>query len=103
MYVMMEEGDGPAPTADDTVEVHYVGTFLDGKEFDSSVKRGQPATFPLRGVIKGWTEGVALMKVGGKCKLICPPDLAYGEGDRPGIPPSSTLVFDIELLSIKDR
>ncbi len=103
MYLVLTavEGDAPKPKATDTVEVHYVGTFFDGKEFDSSVKRGKPATFPLKGVIRGWTEGVAMMKVGEKWKLICPPYLAYGARGRPGIPANSTLVFDVELLSIK--
>jgi peptidyl-prolyl cis-trans isomerase A (cyclophilin A) len=101
MYLSIKDGDGPSPKATDKVKVHYVGTFFDGKEFDSSVKRGQPATFGLNQVIKGWTEGVQLMKVGGKAKLICPPDLAYGPAGRPGIPPNSTLVFEIELLGIE--
>lgn len=101
MYLVLEEGSGPSPRTTDTVEVHYVGTFLDGKEFDSSRKRGTPAKFPLNRVIKGWTEGVSMMKVGGTRKLICPPDLAYGPRGRPGIPPNSTLVFEIELLGIE--
>lgn len=100
MYVILKEGAGPSPRPVDTVEVHYTGTFLDGKKFDSSVDRGQPAKFQLNRVIKGWTEGVGLMKVGEKRKLIIPPDLAYGPSGRPGIPPNSTLVFDVELLSI---
>jgi FKBP-type peptidyl-prolyl cis-trans isomerase FkpA len=102
MYLMLEDGDGTSPTADSDVEVHYRGTFLDGREFDSSYKRGQTITFPLSGVIPGWTEGVQLMKPGGKCKLICPPDLAYGKGGAPPvIPPDTPLVFDIELVSVR--
>ncbi|MFQ5414669.1 MAG: peptidylprolyl isomerase [Phycisphaerae bacterium] len=97
--IKVGEGKSPAPT--DTVEVHYRGTFPDGKEFDSSYKRGTPATFALNRVIKGWTEGVGSMKAGGKRALICPPDLAYGSAGRPGIPPNSTLVFEVELISIK--
>jgi FKBP-type peptidyl-prolyl cis-trans isomerase len=101
MYIVLTEGDGPSPATTDTVKVHYHGTFLDGKVFDSSVQRGQPAQFPLNRVIGGWTEGVSMMKVGGKWKLICPPDLAYGErGAPPRIPPNTTLVFDVELLDI---
>jgi FKBP-type peptidyl-prolyl cis-trans isomerase len=102
MYVILKEGDGPSPKPTDTVQVHYTGTFLDGKKFDSSVDRGKPYEFSLRGgVIQGWLEGVALMKVGEKRKLIIPPDLAYGPRGRGQIPPNATLVFDIELLSIK--
>ncbi len=100
-YFVHEEGSGASPTATDTVEVHYRGTHLNGEEFDSSYKRNQPAKFPLNRVIAGWTEGVAMMKVGGKWKFIIPPDLAYGAAGRPGIPPNSTLVFDVELLSIE--
>ncbi len=100
MYIILQEGQGAAPQATDTVEVHYHGTFLDGNKFDSSVERGKPAKFRLNQVIKGWTEGVGMMKVGEKRKLIIPPDLAYGPSGRPGIPPNSTLVFDVELLSI---
>jgi FKBP-type peptidyl-prolyl cis-trans isomerase len=102
MYVILKEGDGPSPKPADTVEVHYTGTLLDGKKFDSSVDRGRPFSFSLKGgVIQGWLEGVALMKVGEKRKLIIPPDLAYGTRGRGQIPPNATLVFDIELLSIK--
>ena len=102
-YVKLKTvADGPSPTAADTVEVHYTGWLMNGKEFDSSVKRGKTATFPLGGVIKGWTEGVALMKVGEKFRFIIPPDLAYGERGRPPvIPGNSTLVFDVELVDIK--
>lgn len=102
MYIVLKEGDGPSPQPTDRVEVHYSGWLLNGTKFDSSVDRGQPATFRLNGVIKGWTEGVGMMKVGGKRKLIIPPGLAYGSRGRPPtIPPNSYLVFDIELLSIK--
>ena len=93
-------GTGAAPTADDTVTVHYHGTLIDGTVFDSSVQRGQPATFPLKGVIKCWTEGVQHMHVGGKSRLVCPPQLAYGERGAPRIKPGATLVFDVELLDI---
>jgi FKBP-type peptidyl-prolyl cis-trans isomerase FkpA len=82
------------------VKVHYRGTLIDGTEFDSSYKRNAPATFPLGGVIRCWTEGVQLMKVGGKATLVCPSDLAYGDGGRPSIPGGATLVFEIELLEI---
>ena len=96
------EGDGPSPTASDVVEVHYHGTFPDGSVFDSSVERGQPAQFPLNRVIACWTEGVAMMKVGGKAKLICPPAIAYGSRGAPGrIPPNATLHFEVELLGIQ--
>jgi FKBP-type peptidyl-prolyl cis-trans isomerase FkpA/FKBP-type peptidyl-prolyl cis-trans isomerase FklB len=89
------------PTADDTVQVHYHGTLIDGTVFDSSVQRGQPATFPLKGVIKCWTEGVQHMQVGGKSRLVCPPQLAYGDrGAPPRIKPGATLVFEVELLDI---
>jgi FKBP-type peptidyl-prolyl cis-trans isomerase FkpA/FKBP-type peptidyl-prolyl cis-trans isomerase FklB len=94
-------GTGAAPTADDTVQVHYHGTLIDGTVFDSSVQRGQPATFPLKGVIKCWTEGVQRMQVGGKSRLVCPSQLAYGErGAPPRIKPGATLVFEVELLDI---
>lgn len=94
-------GTGAAPTAEDTVQVHYHGTLLDGTVFDSSVQRGQPATFALKGVIKCWTEGVQRMHVGGKSRLVCPPQLAYGErGAPPHIKPGATLVFEVELLDI---
>jgi FKBP-type peptidyl-prolyl cis-trans isomerase FkpA len=101
-YVELKAGQGAAPAATDTVRVHYRGTFPDGKEFDSSIGRGQPAEFPLNRVIKCWTEGVQLMKVGGKAQLICPAAIAYGERGTPGgpIPPNATLHFEIELLGI---
>ena len=102
MITTLVEGTGPSPTADDVVEVHYHGTFPDGKVFDSSVERGQPARFPLNRVISCWTEGVATMKVGGKAKLVCPPDIAYGAAGRPPkIPANSTLHFEVELLAIE--
>jgi FKBP-type peptidyl-prolyl cis-trans isomerase FkpA len=94
-------GTGASPAATDQVKVHYAGRLIDGKEFDSSIARGEPATFPLNGVIPCWTEGVQTMKVGGKAQFICPANLAYGErGSPPTIPPQSTLVFDVELLDI---
>jgi len=101
-YIILEEGEGDSPKATDTVEVHYKGTLLDGTEFDSSYKRNQPATFPLNGVIKGWTEGLQLIKKGGKAKLFIPSELAYGErGAGRDIGPDATLIFDVELLDIK--
>jgi len=94
-------GTGPSPKATDKVKVHYHGTLTDGSVFDSSVQRGQPATFPLNGVIKCWTEGVQQIKVGGKSRLVCPSELAYGErGAPPRIKPGATLIFDVELLEI---
>ncbi|HWL72636.1 MAG TPA: FKBP-type peptidyl-prolyl cis-trans isomerase [Burkholderiaceae bacterium] len=102
VYQSLTEGKGASPKATDTVQVHYKGTFPDGKEFDSSYKRGQPTEFPLNRVIKCWTEGVQRMKVGGKAKLTCPPALAYGEKGAGGvIPPNATLQFEVELISIK--
>ena len=97
----LKAGTGPAPKATDTVKVHYHGTLIDGTVFDSSVQRGQPATFQLSQVIKCWTEGVQLMRVGGKSRLVCPADIAYGErGAPPKIKPGATLVFEVELLEI---
>lgn len=99
--VTKAEGEGAKPQAEDTVTVHYVGTLVDGTEFDSSIQRGQPATFPLNRVIPGWTEGLQLMSVGDKFKFVIPADLAYGEQGAGTIPPNSTLVFDVELLEIE--
>jgi len=105
VYVSLKDGAGASPTAGDMVKVHYRGTFPDGQEFDSSHKRGQPAEFPLNRVIKCWTEGVQMMKVGGKARLTCPPAIAYGERGTPGgpIPPNATLNFEVELLGISGR
>lgn len=101
-YEVLKEGTGASPKATDTVKVHYVGTLLDGTEFDSSVKRNEPVTFPLNGVIPGWTEGLQLMKVGGKTKFYIPSALGYGANGAGGmIGPNSTLVFEVELLSIE--
>ncbi len=102
-YKVLTPGTGPKPTASDSVVCNYKGTLLDNSEFDSSYKRGQPATFPVTGVIKGWTEALQLMPVGSKWQLFIPSDLAYGPGGRPGIPPSATLIFEVELLSIQDK
>lgn len=106
LYKVIQEGTGAHPTANDTVIVHYVGTLTDGRKFDSSYDRNEPATFPLNGVIKGWTEGIQLIGVGGKIKLVVPPELAYedkslpSQGDNANITPASTLVFEVELLGI---
>ena len=98
-YKVLSTGAGAKPAATDSVTVHYKGTLLDGTEFDSSYKRGQPATFGVSGVIKGWTEALQLMNAGSKWQLFIPPDLAYGEQGRPNIPPNSLLVFEVELLT----
>jgi len=103
-YKIITPGTGPKPTAADTVVCNYRGTFINGTEFDSSYKRGQPATFPVGGVIKGWTEALQLMPVGSKWQLFIPPDLAYGSRGAGGaIPPNATLIFEVELISIKGK
>ncbi|UXI70412.1 FKBP-type peptidyl-prolyl cis-trans isomerase [Tahibacter amnicola] len=99
-YEVVKAGNGPKPKDTDTVEVHYTGTLLDGTKFDSSVDRGQPATFPLKGVIPGWTEGLQLMPVGSKYKFYIPANLAYGENGPGPIGPNATLTFDVELIKI---
>ena len=105
IYIEEKAGTGETAKPTDKVKVHYTGKLTDGTVFDSSVERGQPATFPLNQVIKCWTEGVSMMKPGGKAKLVCPSDIAYGDrGAPPKIKPGSTLVFDVELLEIvKDQ
>jgi FKBP-type peptidyl-prolyl cis-trans isomerase FkpA len=104
VYRSLKDGNGASPSASDKVKVHYRGTFPDGKEFDSSYKRGEPIEFPLSGVIKCWTEGVQRMKVGGKAKLTCPAAIAYGERGAGGvIPPNATLLFEVELLAINGK
>lgn len=104
VYRSLKDGTGASPKATDKVTVHYKGTFPDGREFDSSYKRGQPIDFPLNGVIPCWTEGVQRMKTGGKAKLTCPPDIAYGARGAGGvIPPNATLVFEVELLGINGK
>ena len=104
VYRSIKDGTGPSPTATDTVKVHYRGTFPDGREFDSSYKRGETASFPLNRVIKCWTEGVQRMKVGGKARLTCPAAIAYGErGAGTDIPPNAVLLFEVELLGINDK
>ena len=104
VYLSLKDGTGASPTANDKVKVHYRGTFPDGKEFDSSYKRGEPIEFPLSGVIKCWTEDVQRMKVGGKAKLTCPAAIAYGARGAGGvIPPNATLLFEVELLAINGR
>jgi FKBP-type peptidyl-prolyl cis-trans isomerase len=102
IYFETKAGTGAQPKASDTVKVHYKGTLIDGKVFDSSIDRGEPAEFPLGNVVPCWTEGVALMKVGGKARLVCPSSIAYGErGAPPDIKPGATLVFEVELLEVK--
>ena len=105
IYQSLKDGTGAAPSAADTVNVHYRGTFPDsGKEFDSSYSRGEPISFPLNGVIPCWTEGLQLMKIGGKAKLTCPPGIAYGKAGAGGvIPPNATLNFEVELVSVSKR
>ncbi len=101
VYRVLVEGTGATPRSNDGVTVHYRGTLADGKEFDSSYSRGQPATFALNGVIRCWTEGLQRMKVGGKARLTCPPEIAYGaRGAGNVIPPNATLTFEVELISI---
>ena len=102
IYTEIKAGTGAQPKASNIVKVHYVGTLIDGKEFDSSVKRGQPVDFPLGQVIPCWTEGVGMMKVGGKAKLVCPSNIAYGDQGRPPIiPGGATLIFEVDLLDAK--
>ena len=104
VYRSLKDGNGASPTASDKVTVHYKGTFPDGREFDSSYKRGQPIDFPLNRVIACWTEGVQRMKVGGKAKLTCPPEIAYGaRGAGSAVPPNATLLFEVELLGIQGK
>ncbi len=105
VYQSLKEGTGASPAARDTVRVHYRGYFPDtGKEFDSSIARGQPIDFPLNGVIPCWTEGLQKMKAGGKAKLTCPASIAYGSRGAGGvIPPNATLNFDVELISVKGK
>jgi FKBP-type peptidyl-prolyl cis-trans isomerase FkpA/FKBP-type peptidyl-prolyl cis-trans isomerase FklB len=101
-YQIIKEGTGELPKDTDTVSAHYEGKLLNGEKFDSSYDRKEPADFPVTGVIAGWTEALKLMKVGSKWKLFIPPDLAYGAAGRPGIPPNSALIFEVELLAIKN-
>ena len=102
VYLSLKDGKGKSPSAASTVEVNYRGTLTNGKEFDSSYKRNQSISFPLVGVIPCWTEGVQKMKVGGKAKLVCPPELAYGSrGAGSDVPPNATLIFEVELLNVK--
>ena len=102
-YKVLTQGSGPKPTETDTVVCNYRGTLIDGTEFDSSAKHGQPLSFPVGGVIRGWTEALQLMPVGSKWQLFIPAELAYGERGRPGIPPNATLIFEVELLSIQPK
>ena len=101
IYESLKDGSGEQPNAQSSVQVHYRGTLANGSEFDSSYKRGQPATFPLNRVIPCWTEGVAKMREGGKAKLTCPPEIAYGgRGAGSAVPPNATLTFEVELLKV---
>lgn len=100
-YEILESGSGKTPGPNDTVVTHYAGTFLDGSEFDSSIKRGEPLTFPVNGVIAGWTEALMLMQEGDKWRLFVPSDLAYGPSGVGPIPPNSTLVFEVQLIEVK--
>ncbi len=100
-YKILKEGSGPSPKGEDIVSVNYKGTLIDGSEFDSSYKRNMPAEFPLRGVIPGWTEGLTLMKKGGKATFYIPPELGYGANPRQQIPGNAVLIFDVELVDIK--
>jgi FKBP-type peptidyl-prolyl cis-trans isomerase len=100
-YEILKAGEGPNPKSTDTVKVHYTGTLVDGTVFDSSVQRGEPAEFPLDGVIPGWTEGIQKINKGGKIKLYVPPQLGYGDEGNQRIPPAATLIFEVELLDIK--
>lgn len=102
-YKIVKEGSGESPKDESIVKVHYKGTLLDGSEFDSSYKRNKPAEFPVNGVIKGWTEALKMMKPGAKWELAIPADLAYGPMGRPGIPPNSVLLFDVELLEVQNK
>jgi FKBP-type peptidyl-prolyl cis-trans isomerase FkpA/FKBP-type peptidyl-prolyl cis-trans isomerase FklB len=102
-YIVVKEGSGKTPGPKDTVKAHYKGTLITGEQFDSSYDRGQPAEFPVEGVIKGWTEALQMMKVGGKMKLFIPPELGYGAAARPGIPANSVLVFDVELIDVMGK
>lgn len=102
-YEVLKEGDGPSPKATDVVKVHYTGTLISGKKFDSSVDRGQPIEFPVNGVIPGWTEALQLMKTGAKYKLFIPSKLAYGPRGNGEIPPNSVLIFEVELLEVKPQ
>lgn len=102
-YKVLEKGTGKKPGPEDTVTVHYRGTFINGTEFDSSYKRNEPATFKVNGVIPGWTQALQMMQEGAKWKLFIPSDLAYGERGAPGIPPNSTLIFDVELQKVEKK
>lgn len=103
VYRTLKSGQGASPAATDVVKVHYHGTLTDGTVFDSSRDRGQPVEFPLNQVIPCWTEGVQKMRVGETARLVCPSDIAYGDGGRPGIPPGATLVFEVELIGIQGK